>query len=101
MRSLCDAASHNYKDEKSNTLTTIDDQSAPLREGFGILRLFAAGGGNRMSLLLRSSAVVHTDRTDRTDCRRELKGYRMTAGHVQVTEARGPRPNLATAGMLP
>ena len=51
-----------------------------------------------MSHLLRSSTVVHADRTD---CRCQLKGHRMTAGHVQVTEARGLRPNLTYASMLP
>ena len=38
----------------------------------------------------------------RTNChRRELKVYRMTASHVQVTEARGLRSDLTSASMLP
>jgi hypothetical protein len=49
--------------------------------------------GLRYHIILRSSAA------DRTDCRRrELKSIEMTAGHIQVTEARGLRPNLTSAG---
>ena len=52
--------------------------------------------GLRYHIILRSRAA------DRTDCRRrELKSIEMTAGHIQVTEARGLRPNLTSASMLP
>ena len=57
--------------------------------------LFERGdAGLRYHIILRSRAA------DRTGCRRrELKGIEMTAGHIQVTEARGLRPNLTSASL--